>query len=69
MRLADAFEAEIEAFGGPLDMPQLLLFCALDVERRLPEFDWRTGRPGLVAWHARIAALPSVKGSLPPAKV
>ena len=69
MRLADAFEAEIEAFGGPLDMPQLLLFCALDVERRLPEFDWRTGRPGLVAWHARLAGLPSVKGSLPPAGV
>ena len=68
-RLADAFEAEIEAFDGPLDMPQLLLFCTLDVERRLPEFDWRTGRPGLVAWHARLAALPSVAGSLPPAGV
>ncbi len=65
-RLADAFEAEIEAFDGPLDMPQLFLFCALDVERRLPAFDWRTGRPGLVAWHARVAALPSVEGSLPP---
>ena len=67
VRLADAFEAEIgtPAFAGPLDMPQLLLFCALDVERRLPEFDWRAGRPGLVAWHARVAALPSVAGSLP----
>ncbi|MDE0175305.1 MAG: glutathione S-transferase [Defluviicoccus sp.] len=71
MRLADAFEAEIAtpAWAAPLDMPQLLLFCTLDVERRLPEFDWRTGRPGLVAWHARIAALPSVEGSLPPAGV
>ena len=47
-------------------MPQLFLFCALDVERRLPEFDWRTGRPGLLAWYARVAALPSVAGSLPP---
>ena len=67
-RLADAFEAEIEgpAYRGPPDMPQLFLFCALDVERRLPEFDWRTGRPGLAAWHARVAALPSVAGSLPP---
>ena len=69
MRLADRFEAEIEAFDGPLDMPQLLLFCALDVERRLPAFDWRTRRPGLEAWHARVVVLPSVKGSLPPAGV
>ena len=66
-RLTDRFEAEIEAFDGPLDMPQLLLFCALDVERRLPEFDWRTGRPKLAAWHARVAVLPSVEGSLAPA--
>ena len=65
-RLADFFEADSGALDGPLDMPRLLLFCALDVERRLPEFDWRTGRPGLVAWHASVAALPSVKGSLPP---
>ena len=70
-RLADYFEAEIDAptLTGPLNMVQMLLFCALDVERRLPDFDWRTGRPGLVAWHARVAALPSVAGSLPPAGV
>ncbi|MDE0385730.1 MAG: glutathione S-transferase [Defluviicoccus sp.] len=65
-RLADRFEAEIGAFEGQPDLPQLLLFCALDVERRLPEFDWRAGRPGLVAWHAGVAALPPVAGSLPP---
>ena len=66
-RLADRFEAEIETFDGPLDMPQLFLFCALDMERRLPEFDWRAGRPGLAARHTRLAALPAVEGSLPPA--
>ena len=67
-RLADRFEAEIggTAYRGPLDMPRLFLFCALDVERRLPAFDWRTGRPALAAWHARTAAMPSVEGSLPP---
>ncbi len=71
MRLADRFEAEIAspAFTGPLDMPQLFLFCALDLERRLPEFDWREGRPGLAAWHARVAALPPVAGSRAPAGV
>ena len=66
MRLADFFEAETGALEAPLDMPQMLLFCALDVERRLPAFDWRAGRPGLAAWHARVAALPAVTGSLPP---
>ncbi len=67
-RLADTFEAEIgaPAFGGPLNMVQMLLFCTLDVERRLPDFDWRPGRPGLAGWHARIAAMPAVAGSLPP---
>ena len=68
-RLADFFEAEIDAFSGPLDMPQLLCFCALDVERRLPAFDWRARCRGLVAWHARVASLPSVAGSLAPAGV
>ena len=70
-RLADFFEAEIDApaLTGPLDMVQMLLFCALDVERRLPAFDWRTDRPRLVAWHVRVAALPSVAGSLAPPEV
>ena len=36
VRLADYFEAEVgtPVFAGPLDMPQMLLFCTLDVERR-----------------------------------
>ena len=68
-RLADAFEAGIAAWEGPLDMPRMLLFCTLDLERRVADFDWRTGRPGLAAWHAATAALPAVAGSLPPAGV
>lgn len=67
-RLAKFFDNAVAAppFTGKLNMVQLLLFCALDVERRLPAFDWRTGHPNLVDWHARVAALPSVIGSLPP---
>ncbi len=67
-RLAGAFETEIgaPALDGPLNTAQMLLFCALDLERRVPGFDWRSGRPGLVAWHGRVSALPSVAGSLPP---
>ena len=53
----------MNSLPGPLNMPQLFLFCALDVERHLPEFDRRTGRPGPVASHAAVAALPAVEGS------
>ncbi len=67
-RLADHFESRIgdPVLNGPLSMAQIYLFGALDIERRLPDFRWREGRPGLVAWHSRIAALPSVVGSAPP---
>ena len=68
-RLADHFEALTNdpLLTGPLTMAQIYLFGALDVERRLPAFKWREGRANLVAWHARIAAHPSVSGSAPPA--
>ena len=68
-RLADYFEALTDdpALSGPLTMTRIYLFGSLDVERRLPAFDWRTGRPKLVAWHARISEIPSVKNSAAPA--
>lgn len=67
-RLADYFETVIGGapFAGDINMTQLLLFCALDMERRLPDFDWRGGRPGLAAWYDRMLAVPSVRDSLPP---
>ncbi|MGB0629555.1 MAG: glutathione S-transferase family protein [Alphaproteobacteria bacterium] len=68
LRLADYFETVIgdRVFGGELNKPQLLLFCALDLERRIPEFDWRNGRPALRNWFERIGNLPAVTASLPP---
>jgi len=68
LRLADYFETVIgeTAFAGELNMPQLLLFCALDLERRVPEFDWRDGRPALRNWFDGIASLPAVTAPLPP---
>jgi glutathione S-transferase len=67
-RLADYFEGiiEDEMLAGDLNTAQMLLFCALDVERRMPAFDWRSGRPGLVAWHAKMLERPSIRDSLPP---
>lgn len=67
-RLADHFETLTGdlVLTGPLTMAQIYLFGSLDVERRLPAFAWRQGRPNLVAWYKRISALPSVMASAPP---
>ena len=67
-RLADYIEGIIvdAPLAGPLNTVQLILFCALDVERRLPALDWRAGHAGLAEWHARMLDVPSVAGSLPP---
>ncbi len=70
-RMADFFESIIgdPPLTGNLNTVQLILFCALDVERRLPALDWRRGCPGLVNWHARMLDVPSISGSVPPAGV
>lgn len=67
-RMADYFESIVgePPLAGDLNSAQLILFCALDVERRLPALDWRAGRPGLADWYARMLDLPSISGSVPP---
>ena len=66
--MADYFETIIRdpPMTGDLNTVQLVLFCALDVERRLPALDWRSGRPGLVDWYACMLGVPSISGSVPP---
>jgi glutathione S-transferase len=68
LRLADYFEGVIgdSAFEGDLTKPQVLLFCALDLERRVPQFTWRADCPNLADWFRRIDDLPAVEKSLPP---
>ena len=68
LRLADYFEGVIgdRSFQGDLTKPQLLLFCALDLERRIPQFRWRQNRPKLSNWFRCIDDLPAVEKSLPP---
>jgi glutathione S-transferase len=67
-RLAAYFDGIVAQapLAGPLNTVQLLLFCALDVERRLPALDWRSGHAGLVDWHARMLDVPAVAESVPP---
>ncbi|MEE9249662.1 MAG: glutathione S-transferase N-terminal domain-containing protein [Alphaproteobacteria bacterium] len=70
-RMADYFESIIREppLTGNLNTVQLTLFCALDVERRLPALNWRTGRPRLVNWYTRMLDVPSVSQSEPPPSV
>jgi len=51
---------------GPLNMAQLTLACALGLETRNPDLDWRSGHPRLVAWFERFAARPSFVATAPP---
>jgi glutathione S-transferase len=67
-RLADAWESEIgnPLMRGPLNIVQLTLACALGLEARMPDLDWRSGHPRLQEWYDAIARWPSFKATEPP---
>ena len=67
-RMIDVWEREIghPLMGGPLNMVQLTLACALGLEARNPGLRWREGHPKLGAWFERIAARPSFAATAPP---
>ena len=66
-RMAELWEREIAHpyMQGALNMAQLTLACALGIEARLPDFDWRSGHARLCDWHGAIAARPSFKATEP----
>ena len=66
-RMADYFESIISdpSLTGSINTPQLVLFCALDVERRLPSLDWRSAHPNLVDWYTRMLNVQSIREALP----
>ena len=68
-RLADVWEQEIDhpMMHGVLNMAQITLACALGLDARNPDFQWRAGRPNLSAWYDRITARPSFAATAPPA--
>lgn len=68
MRLAGIFEGLVDGdvLSGPLNIVQLLLYSSLNIEARVPAFDWRTDHPNLVRWFDRMQSLPSVRDSAPP---
>ncbi|MBI1397222.1 MAG: hypothetical protein GC151_14715 [Betaproteobacteria bacterium] len=64
-RMTDLWETAIDgaSIHGGLDMGQITLACALDLEGRIPDFGWRSGHPRLDAWFGRIAARPSFRAT------
>jgi glutathione S-transferase len=66
-RLVSHWEGEIDhpMMRGPLNLAQITLTCALGLEARMPTFRWREAHPKLRAWFDRIAARPSVAGTVP----
>ena len=51
---------------GPLDMVQITLVCALEMDLRLDGFQWRERCPELARWLARITDRPSIAATRPP---
>jgi glutathione S-transferase len=51
---------------GQLNLAQLTLGCALGLEARNRDIDWRPGHPRLAAWFGAIDARPSFAATAPP---
>jgi glutathione S-transferase len=68
-RMVDLWEGEIDHpyMRGALNMAQLTLACALGIEARNPDFDWRSGHAGLRDWYGPLAARPSFVATAPQA--
>ena len=70
-RMVGLWETEIGNpwMQGPLNMAQITLVCALDLDRLVTGFRWRDDQPALVAWMERFEARPSLSSTLPPLRV
>ena len=66
-RLADLWEREIghPHMHGPLNMAQLTLACALGLELRNRDYDWRSGHAKLREWYDPISARPAFRATEP----
>jgi glutathione S-transferase len=67
-RMVDLWEREIghPFMRGVLNMAHITLACALGLEARNPDFDWRSGHARLCDWYGPIAARPSFAATAPP---
>lgn len=67
-RALDEVARTINSFEGSLSMGQIALGAALGyLDFRLPDVDWRTGRPVLAEWFAAFSRRQSFMETIPPA--
>jgi glutathione S-transferase len=65
-RALDALEQEVESWGQLFGIGQISVACTLGyLDFRFSHEPWRTSRPGLAAWHARIAQRPAMVATEP----
>ena len=69
-RMADLWEQEIAhpLMRGAFNMASLTLACALGMEARNRDVDWRRGHPRLVAWFGEQSKRPAFAATAPPAQ-
>jgi glutathione S-transferase len=68
-RSLDVLEPEVDVLAsqGEIDLPEMTLGSALEfLDFRLPDYDWRRGRPALAGWLTMFAQRPSMKETAPP---
>ncbi len=66
-RSLDAVEARwMSHLAGPIDCAQIAMGCTLGyLDFRLPERNWRAGRPALTIWEGKFVERPSMQATLP----
>ena len=67
-RLFDLLESQIghPLLTGELNLVQITLVCALQLERRNPDIQWRQARPESSKWMDKINVRTSIIETLPP---
>jgi glutathione S-transferase len=70
-RMADVWELEIANpwMCAAVNLEQIALVCALGLETRIPDFQWRAGHQSLCGWFERIAGRPSYAATAPEASL
>ena len=68
IRLTSYFDKIVSdpLLSGSMNLAQLYLFAALDLERRIQMFSWREGNANLTTWYENMESQPSVKASWQP---
>lgn len=67
-RAMDVLEAEADTLGMLTTIGEITIACALGyLDFRFANEPWRPGHPKLEAWYAKVAALPPMARTMPPA--